>query len=93
MDTNYQAGLVWARQTQFRFIAHPNENLAFGVSLENPEQYLGGANGERISDLLPAAYRHSCAATQFNNGSRNELRRSEPSPRHRLQGCLRRPCR
>ncbi len=45
MDTNYQVGLVWTRQTQFRFIAHPNDNLAFGVSFENPQQYIGGSGG------------------------------------------------
>jgi hypothetical protein len=67
MDTNYQAGLVWARQTQFRFIAHPNDNLAFGVSLENPEQYLGGGNGAGTA-VVPAAF-STAAGTQFNNGS------------------------
>jgi hypothetical protein len=67
MDTNYQAGLVWSRQTQFRFIAHPNDNLAFGVSLENPEQYLGGANGAGTT-AAPAAFSTSTLA-QFNNGS------------------------
>jgi hypothetical protein len=41
MDTNYQAGLIWARQSQFRLIAHPTDNVAFGVSLENPQQYVG----------------------------------------------------
>ncbi len=67
MDTNYQAGLVWSRQTQFRFIAHPRDNLAFGVSLENPEQYIGGANGAG-SAVVPAAF-STAATTQFNNGS------------------------
>lgn len=67
MDTNYQAGLVWSRQTQFRFIAHPNENLAFGVSLENPEQYLGGANGSGTT-TVPAAF-NTAVTAQFNNGS------------------------
>jgi hypothetical protein len=67
MDTNYQAGLVWARQTQFRFIAHPNENVAFGVSLENPEQYFGGINGASTS-VAPAAY-STQALAQFNNGA------------------------
>lgn len=69
MDTNYQAGLVWARQTQFRFIAHPNENVAFGVSLENPQQYIGGSSGGS-SIVLPAAFA-SLAGTQFDNGSSN----------------------
>ena len=67
MDTNYQAGLVWSRQTQFRFIAHPNENLAFGVSLENPEQYVGGANGSG-SPVFPTAL-NTAITGQFNNGS------------------------
>ncbi len=43
MDTNYQVGLTWSRQLQFRFIYHPTDNLALGLSLENPEQYVGGA--------------------------------------------------
>ena len=74
MDTNYQAGLVWSRQTQFRFIAHPNENLAFGVSLENPEQYIGGANGAGTI-TAPAAFVSTVGSStvngQFNNGSTN----------------------
>ena len=43
MDTNYQVGLTWARQTQFRFIYHPTEHLAAGISLENPQQFVGSA--------------------------------------------------
>src|SRR5579875_346625 len=30
MDTNYQAGLVWTRQTQFRFVLHPSDDFAIG---------------------------------------------------------------
>jgi len=44
MDFNYQVGLTWTRQPGVRFIYHPNENLQFGVSLENPEQF--GGQGE-----------------------------------------------
>ncbi|MFL6353933.1 MAG: hypothetical protein ACJ74Z_19075 [Bryobacteraceae bacterium] len=61
MDTNYQAGLIWARQSQFRLIAHPNENVAFGVSLENPQQYVG--NG---LVTFPASL-PSSATGQFDN--------------------------
>jgi hypothetical protein len=43
MDTNYQVGLVWARQAQFRLLYHPTDRWTMGVSLENPEQYTGGA--------------------------------------------------
>jgi hypothetical protein len=45
MDTNYQVGLTWTRAPQFRFISHPNENFAFGVAFENPQQYIGGGAG------------------------------------------------
>jgi len=45
MDTNYQLGLVWERTPQFRFIYHASKAAAFGVSVENPDQYGGGGNG------------------------------------------------
>ena len=50
VDTNYQMGLTWGRTTQFRFIAHPSDKFTAGVSLENPEQYVGSAV------VLPAAF-------------------------------------
>lgn len=50
VDTGYQVGLTWARQTQFRFIAHPSKTLAAGVSLENPQQFVGAAV------VLPAGF-------------------------------------
>jgi hypothetical protein len=43
MDTNYQVGLVWSRQAQVRAIYHVSPELAFGVSFENPDQYVGSA--------------------------------------------------
>ena len=42
VDTNYQMGLTWLRTPGFRFIGHPNDTVAFGLALENPEQYVGG---------------------------------------------------
>jgi len=50
MDTNYQAGLTWARQPQVRVIYHPTNELALGLSLENPDQYVGSAV------VLPSAF-------------------------------------
>jgi hypothetical protein len=50
VDTNYQMGLTWGRTTQFRFIAHASDVITAGVSLENPEQYVGSAV------TLPAAF-------------------------------------
>src|SRR5262249_17496270 len=43
MDTNYQVGLTWSRDPQFRIIRHFNDNWTLGVSFENPQQYVGGA--------------------------------------------------
>jgi len=70
MDTNYQVGLVWSRQSQFRFIAHPSDNFALGVSLENPQQYIGGSGGlNGAAVTLPAAAGLSAlSGTQINNG-------------------------
>lgn len=42
MDTNYQVGLTWSRNPQFRLIYHANKNWTAGVSFENPEQFIGG---------------------------------------------------
>jgi hypothetical protein len=41
MDTNYQIGLTWARQPQIRLIYHATDEVTLGVSLENPDQYVG----------------------------------------------------
>jgi hypothetical protein len=65
MDTNYQNGLVWARQAGFRFIAHPSENVALGVSLENPQQYIGGNEGEGTVTLPSFLGAQSTFAGQF----------------------------
>jgi hypothetical protein len=43
MDTNYQLGLTWARQAQFRLIYHPTDTVAWGVSIEDPQQLYGNA--------------------------------------------------
>ena len=72
MDTNYQAGLIWARQSQFRIAYHPSDNFHLALSLENPQQYSGGSSGSP-SITFPAAYASNTAITnQFGNGSTNE---------------------
>ncbi len=50
MDTNYQAGLTWARQPQIRLTYHATDELALGLSIENPDQFVGSAV------VLPAAF-------------------------------------
>ena len=66
-DTNYQAGLIWARQPQFRFIAHPTEDFAIGLSLENPQQYIGGGSGASTV-VLPTTIGAN-VGTEFNNNA------------------------
>jgi hypothetical protein len=70
MDTNYQAGLIWARQSQFRLVFHPNKNWNLGLSIENPQQYIGGSGGLNGAAItLPAAPNIAAMASQFNNGA------------------------
>jgi hypothetical protein len=64
VDTNYQLGLTWARQTSFRVILHPTNNFAIGVSLENPQQTLPN------SVTVPAPYTNGTGAgSQFDTNS------------------------
>jgi hypothetical protein len=50
VDANLQLGLVWARQTQFRFVVHPTGTFAAGLSIENPQPFIGTAV------VLPASF-------------------------------------
>jgi len=67
IDTNYQVGLVWARSPQFRVVYHPNESVAIGLSLENPEQYIGGSGGGGLVTLPTALV--TPFANQLDNGN------------------------
>ncbi len=56
MDVNYMAGLTWTRQPGFRVLYHAaGDKLTFGLSAEEPDQYLGGSGGGSTA-VLPAAY-------------------------------------
>jgi hypothetical protein len=59
MDTNYQAGLTWARQPQVRLLYHASDEFTLGLSLENPDQYVGSA------PVLPSAF----TATEVDTGA------------------------
>lgn len=61
MDTNYQVGLTWSRQMQFRFVYHASRNVTAAVSLENAEQYVGASGSVKF----PAGFN----AAQVGNGS------------------------
>ena len=69
IDVNYQAGLVFTRQSGFRFLYHPTNRVVFGVALENPEQYIGGSGGGGVT-VLPAAYA-SLVGAQLNDQTSN----------------------
>ncbi len=66
MDVNYMAGLTWTRQPGVRVLLHPSEKVTFGLSFENPDQYMGGSSGGGAA-TLPAALT-GLAATQLDNG-------------------------
>jgi len=58
-DPNFQVGLIWARQPQFRVVYHPSDDWAVGLSLENPQQFVPG------SVVFPS----TSFTSQFDNGS------------------------
>jgi len=67
IDLNYLTGLTWTRQPGVRFIYHPNKQVAVGLSLENPEQYMGGSSGAP-SITLPSAL-SALSGTQLSNNT------------------------
>ncbi len=72
MDVNYLAGLTWTRQPGVRFLYHPSDTVTFGVSLENPNQYMGGSSGGS-SVLLPSGLTSALAGPQLDNTTGNYL--------------------
>ncbi|MGH9449082.1 MAG: hypothetical protein ACRD11_00925 [Terriglobia bacterium] len=67
MDTNYQVGLTWARQVQFRFVYHADPHITAAVSLENPEQYVGSAV------ILPSGFNPSQVSTGSSTATPNSF--------------------
>jgi hypothetical protein len=67
IDVNYQAGLVWSRDPQIRFVYHASDKLAMALSFENAEQYVGGSGGAGV--IVPPAGIASTVFTEFNNGT------------------------
>ena len=65
IDVNYMAGLTWTRQPGVRFLYHPSDQVTMGISLENPDQYMGGSGGGSTA-VLPAALT-GLAGTQLDN--------------------------
>jgi hypothetical protein len=67
IDVNYQAGLVWGRIPEFRYVYHPNDKTAIAFALSNSEPYVGGGNGGSAA-VLPASFGGESGA-QLNAGN------------------------
>lgn len=67
LDSNYHDGLIWTRSAQIRGVYHAAKGIAIGVSLEGPEQYIGGSSGGGVV-VLPSSLA-SAYATQLDNGT------------------------
>jgi hypothetical protein len=68
VDVNYQVGLTWARQPQFRLVYHASDEVTMGVSFENPEQYIGGSGGGGVI-TAPSALAATYIPGQLDNGT------------------------
>jgi hypothetical protein len=62
VDTNYLAGMVWERIPQVRFTWRPSAAFNWAVSVENPEQQIGGGQV-----VLPACCGDDISV-QYNSG-------------------------
>ena len=67
LDPGNQLGLTWKRDPQIRFVYHAADWLTFGVSAEQPEQYIGGSGGAGVV-TLPSALA-SAYGTELDNGN------------------------
>jgi hypothetical protein len=61
-DQNFQVGLTFTRAAEFRVAYHANDHLAFGVAIEDPNQFTGNFVA------LPSAFA-SAVSSQFDNGA------------------------
>jgi hypothetical protein len=72
IDLNYQAGLVFGRIPELRFVYHPTKQVAFAVALDSPDQYAGGYGGSG-SVVFPSASGLSTYSSQADTGSGTTL--------------------
>lgn len=63
LDSNYQVGLTYARQTQIRAVVSLSPRVALGFSAENPNQYSGNAA------TFPTLFSTSETDTNSSSGS------------------------
>jgi hypothetical protein len=62
-DANVHVGIPYTRAGLFRVVLHPNDNFAWGVEVQNPQQFVG--TGEVI---FPFAF-NAQLGTQFDAGA------------------------
>ena len=80
IDLNYQAGLVFGRIPELRFVYHPTKQVAFAVALDSPDQYAGGYGGSG-SIILPSALNTSSTYQgELDYGSGNTLSTPNVAP-------------
>lgn len=73
MDTNYQVGLTWARQAQFRIVYHAPENWTVGLSAEDPDQYVGSAATLPTANLNANQFDISAGSNSSGTTNANEI--------------------
>jgi hypothetical protein len=69
IDVNYVAGLTWGRVPQFRMVYHSPGAVSAGVSLEEPQQYIGGSGGQGSITFPTNSNIAANYANQLNNGN------------------------
>jgi hypothetical protein len=69
VDVNYMVGLTWGRVPQFRAVYHPSNTIAAGISLEEPQQYIGGSGGQGSITFPTNSNIAANYANQLNNGN------------------------
>jgi hypothetical protein len=78
IDLNYLTGLTWDRQPGVRIILHPSDKFAIGVSLENPEQYVGGSTGGPTI-TLPSALSTSYVSSVLSEAANDNGNQTTPN--------------
>jgi len=73
IDINYIAGLTWTRQPGMRVLFHPTNQVTFGFSAEQPDQYIGNSAGGSLITLPAAASLSALAGTQLDNSQNISL--------------------
>jgi hypothetical protein len=62
-DANVHVGVPYTRAGLFRAVLHPNDNFAWGVEIQNPQQFVGAGNV-----IFPFAF-NAQLGTQFDTGA------------------------